>query len=230
MYGFFFCCIERPIIANENVISIWHRVLENDRNSIFWGKWSQFDFVVNWKNFLKIFVSPVILFLQILNMNESNNCQTTFKLWFLWQILHNMRSDWKIRKIRFFQNLFSTSKIKPWYINIFSQNEVSVPVWIFFIRIFKKKKIIFSCCRSIEKYSLFATFRIVPSFYSRSPSHTPNGKTFQAFFPAKPSATPSANPSTTPSSDMCSLASLFFMFSKLRPRSLIEKIHYFRDA
>jgi len=95
------------------------------------------------KNFLKIFVSPVILFLQILNMNESNNCQTTFKLWFLWQILHNMRSDWKIRKIRFFQNLFSTSKIKPWYINIFSQNEVSVPVWIFFIRILKKKIIFF---------------------------------------------------------------------------------------
>jgi len=81
--------------------------------------------------------------LQILNKNESNNCQTTFKLWFLWQIFHNMRSDWKIRKIRFFQNLFSTSKIKPWYINIFSQNEVSVPVWIFFIRILKKKIIFF---------------------------------------------------------------------------------------
>lgn len=128
--------------------------------------------------------------LQILNKNESNNCQTTFKLWFLWQIFHNMRSDWKIRKIRFFQNLFSTSKIKPWYINIFSQNEVSVPVWIFFIRILKKK-IIFSCCRSIEKYSPFATIRILPSFYSRSLSRTPNGKTFEAFFPAAPSATPS---------------------------------------
>lgn len=145
------------------------------------------------KNFLKIFVSPVILFLQILNMNESNNCQTTFKLWFLWQILHNMRSDWKIRKIRFFQNLFSTSKIKPWYINIFSQNEVSVPVWIFFIRIFKKK-IIFSCCRSIEKYSLFATFRIVPSFILALPDTRPTEKPFKRFSQPLPQPYPQPHP------------------------------------
>jgi len=132
--------------------------------------------------------------LQILNKNESNNCQTTFKLWFLWQIFHNMRSDWKIRKIRFFQNLFSTSKIKPWYINIFSQNEVSVPVWIFFIRILKKKD---------NFFLLSFNWKILPvcyvqnctQFYSCSPSHTPNGKTFQAFFPATPSAIPSATPS-----------------------------------
>lgn len=62
-----------------------------------------------------------------------------------------------LRKLEFWL-FFSTSKIKPWHINILSQNEVLVPVWIFFIRIVKKKS--YFCC-SIERFSQFATI----SFY-----------------------------------------------------------------
>lgn len=142
--------------------------------------------------------------LQILNKNESNNCQTTFKLWFLWQIFHNMRSDWKIRKIRFFQNLFSTSKIKPWYINIFSQNEVSVPVWIFFIRILKKNRIFVVRLKDSP-----SSLRSV--FISRSLSHTPIRKTSPSVF--------LSHTLSHSLSDMCSVhdAAYIFHVFKLRP-------------
>jgi len=105
-----------------------------------------------------------------------------------------------LRKLEFWL-FFSTSKIKPWHINILSQNEVLVPVWIFFIRIVKKR-IIF----------LLFDWKILPVrydqflFLARSATR-PSEKRLQAFFSATPAATPSVI------CVACTMPRTFFMFS-----------------
>jgi len=108
------------------------------------------------------------------------------------------------KKIRIF-TFFSTSKIKPWHINILSQNEVLVPVWIFFIRIVKKNHHIFVVRLKDSPSSLRSVF------ISRSLSHTPIRKTSPSVF--------LSHTRSHSLSDMCSVhdAAYIFHVFKLRP-------------
>jgi len=109
-----------------------------------------------------------------------------------------------LRKLEF-RLFFSTSKIKPWHINILSQNEVLVPVWIFFIRIVKKNHHIFVVRLKDSPSSLRSVF------ISRSLSHTPIRKTSPSVF--------LSHTRSHSLSDMCSVhdAAYIFHVFKLRP-------------